>query len=179
MAKSYSGGCQCGAVRCSLPKSRRAGNLRQQQLTFKMMHAGCLKVCSLAGWFAEHELEWLSGKAYRFAIQCRNRMIGVVDIGEISNEQGELGYWLEKSSWGKGYAFEADRDAITMVPVFVGFVDAGAQVILNEEHSEFRWTSLTTALNMVPFAGQRHVFMWTPSLCNGNLLSTFSFTSRR
>lgn len=48
MAKSYSGGCQCGAVRCSLPKSRRAGNQRQQQLTFKMMHAGCLKVCSLA-----------------------------------------------------------------------------------------------------------------------------------
>lgn len=53
--------------------------------------------------------------------------------------------------------YEADRNAITMFPVFVGFVDAGAQVTLNEEHSEFCWTSLTTALNMVPFAGQRHV----------------------
>lgn len=53
--------------------------------------------------------------------------------------------------------YEADRDAITMVPVFVGFVDWGAQVFLNEEHSEFRWTRLTTAFDMVPFAGQRHV----------------------
>ncbi|WP_152971017.1 NUDIX domain-containing protein, partial [Rhizobium ecuadorense] len=32
--------------------------------------------------------------------------------------------------------YEADRDAITMAPVFVGFVDTRAQVVLNEEHSE-------------------------------------------
>jgi dATP pyrophosphohydrolase len=53
--------------------------------------------------------------------------------------------------------YEADRDAITMAPVFVGFVDTRAQVVLNEEHSEFRWTSLATAMDMVPFAGQRSV----------------------
>ncbi|CUX06320.1 NTP pyrophosphohydrolase, MutT family (fragment) [Agrobacterium fabacearum S56] len=44
-----------------------------------------------------------------------------------------------------------------MLPVFVGFVDAGATVVINHEHSEFRWVPFETALGMVPFAGQRHV----------------------
>ncbi|MCM2454834.1 NUDIX domain-containing protein [Rhizobium sp. CG4] len=53
--------------------------------------------------------------------------------------------------------YEADRDAITLAPVFVGYVDAEAEVVLNEEHSEFCWTSFSRAVDMVPFAGQRHV----------------------
>lgn len=53
--------------------------------------------------------------------------------------------------------YEADRDAITLAPVFVGYVDATAEVVLNEEHSEFCWTSFSNAVDMVPFAGQRHV----------------------
>lgn len=53
--------------------------------------------------------------------------------------------------------YEADRDAITLAPVFVGYVDAKAEVVLNEEHSEFCWTSFSNAVDMVPFAGQRQV----------------------
>lgn len=53
--------------------------------------------------------------------------------------------------------YEADRDSISLLPVFVGFVDAQAQVVINEEHSEFRWVSFETALEMVTFAGQRNV----------------------
>lgn len=53
--------------------------------------------------------------------------------------------------------YEADRDAITLAPVFVGYVDAEAQVVLNEEHGEFCWTSFSSAVDMVPFAGQRRV----------------------
>jgi dATP pyrophosphohydrolase len=53
--------------------------------------------------------------------------------------------------------YEADRNTISMLPVFVGFVDAMAPVIINDEHSEFRWVSLEAALEMVPFSGQRHV----------------------
>jgi dihydroneopterin triphosphate diphosphatase len=44
-----------------------------------------------------------------------------------------------------------------MLPVFVGFVDTDAAVVINHEHSEFRWVSFEAALAMVPFAGQRHV----------------------
>jgi dATP pyrophosphohydrolase len=53
--------------------------------------------------------------------------------------------------------YEADRDAISMLPVFVGFVEANSAVTINHEHSEFRWVSFEAALDMVPFAGQRHV----------------------
>ncbi|MDH6297778.1 NUDIX hydrolase [Agrobacterium fabrum] len=53
--------------------------------------------------------------------------------------------------------YEADRDAISMLPVFVGFVNGETPVVLNEEHSEFCWVPFETAINLVPFAGQRHV----------------------
>ncbi len=45
--------------------------------------------------------------------------------------------------------YEVGRDAISMLPVFVGFVDAGAAVVINGEHSEFRWVSFEEALRMV------------------------------
>lgn len=53
--------------------------------------------------------------------------------------------------------YEADREVISILPVFVGFVDSGADVVLNDEHSEYRWVSFDDARAMVPFAGQRHV----------------------
>jgi dihydroneopterin triphosphate diphosphatase len=53
--------------------------------------------------------------------------------------------------------YEADRNAISMLPVFVGFVNADASVVINEEHSDYRWVSFEAAAGMVPFAGQRHV----------------------
>ena len=51
--------------------------------------------------------------------------------------------------------YEADRDAITLTPVFVGYVAQGSTVQLNAEHSEFRWVSLDDAVQLVPFTGQR------------------------
>lgn len=53
--------------------------------------------------------------------------------------------------------YEADRDAITLVPVFVGFAQQEDVVRLNAEHSDARWVSFEEALAMVPFAGQRAV----------------------
>lgn len=53
--------------------------------------------------------------------------------------------------------YEADRDSISLLPVFVGFVDAEARVVINHEHSDFRWVTFDEALAMVPFAGQRYV----------------------
>ncbi|MFE0757513.1 NUDIX domain-containing protein [Inquilinus sp. NPDC058860] len=53
--------------------------------------------------------------------------------------------------------YEADRDAISLLPVFVGFARQEAEVRLNAEHSEARWVSFAEASGMVPFAGQRNV----------------------
>ncbi|HEY9344994.1 MAG TPA: NUDIX domain-containing protein [Inquilinus sp.] len=53
--------------------------------------------------------------------------------------------------------YETERDAISLLPVFVGIAAPGAEVRLNLEHSEFRWVPFEQAAAMVPFAGQRHV----------------------
>ncbi len=53
--------------------------------------------------------------------------------------------------------YEADRDAISLLPVFVGFVAGDAQVTLNAEHSEHCWLGFEEAVALVPFAGQRHL----------------------
>ncbi|SLN27511.1 8-oxo-dGTP diphosphatase [Roseovarius albus] len=53
--------------------------------------------------------------------------------------------------------YETDRNAITMAPVFVAFIDEGDAVVLNQEHSESRWVPFDKARDMVPFAGHRNV----------------------
>ena len=58
-------------------------------------------------WFADHRREWLVGEAYRFAVELEGRMIGVVDVDEIADGEGSLGYWFDRAAWGRGYAFEA------------------------------------------------------------------------
>jgi RimJ/RimL family protein N-acetyltransferase len=74
----------------------------------------------LAGWFARHEEEWLDGTAYRFAVLERDRMIGLVDIDEISGGKGDLGYWFDEPCWGKGYAFEAARAVVDFAFAKIG-----------------------------------------------------------
>ena len=44
--------------------------------------------------------------------------------------------------------YEADRDAITIAPVFVAFIDNAATVTLNHEHSEYRWVSFGEAIDI-------------------------------
>jgi ribosomal-protein-alanine N-acetyltransferase len=61
----------------------------------------------LRRWFADHPREWQAGQAYRFAIELEGRLIGVIDIDE-----GSLGYWFDRSEWGRGYAYEAACAAV-------------------------------------------------------------------
>lgn len=63
----------------------------------------------MAAWFAGHESEWDSGMAYRFAIVHEARMIGVIDLSDLTDGEGELGYWLDAASWGQGFGLEAGQ----------------------------------------------------------------------
>ncbi len=71
-------------------------------------------------WFASHEHEWTDASAYRFAIELEDRVIGIVDVDGIVGSRGSLGYWLERSAWGKAYAFEAAHALINFVFYEVG-----------------------------------------------------------
>ena len=58
----------------------------------------------MAKWFADHPREWATGEAYRFTVESDGRMIGLGDLDEIRNGAADLGYWFDRSAWGRGYA---------------------------------------------------------------------------
>lgn len=74
----------------------------------------------IEAWFADHPREWTAGEAYRFAALLGGRMIGLIDLDEIGDGEGEIGYWFEQSSWGQGFASEAARAVVRFA-----FAEAG------------------------------------------------------
>jgi ribosomal-protein-alanine N-acetyltransferase len=74
----------------------------------------------LIRWFADHPREWAAGEAYRFGVELQGRLIGIVDIGEISEREGELGFWFDQASWGRGYASEAAKAVVHFAIYDVG-----------------------------------------------------------
>lgn len=76
----------------------------------------------IEAWFADHPREWAAGEAYRFAAMLDDRMIGLVDLDEIADSEGEIGYWFEQAAWGQGLAAEAATAVVRFA-----FSEAGLQ----------------------------------------------------
>lgn len=51
--------------------------------------------------------------------------------------------------------YEADKECITLVPVFVSAVPENTEVILNHEHDAYEWVSFEEANTMLSFPGQQ------------------------
>jgi dATP pyrophosphohydrolase len=109
-----------------------------QVLLLRRNHTLIGEWCQIAGGIEDGETAWQTA------------------LREVTEETGLVCQQLYSADVCEQF-YEADRNAISMLPVFVGFVDAGADVTIDEEHREFRWVSFTEALTMVPFAGQRKV----------------------
>lgn len=62
---------------------------------------------TLSDWFLDHQRQWAAGEAYRFTVEHEARFVGLVDVDGISEGQGKLGYWFDRSVWGRGFASEA------------------------------------------------------------------------
>ncbi len=116
----------------------RVSDDETQVLLLRRSHTLVGEWCQIAGGIEEGEKAWEAA------------------LREVKEETGLTCDRLYSADICEQF-YEADRDAISMLPVFVGFVDAGAKAVINDEHSEFCWVSLEAAVNMVPFAGQRHV----------------------
>lgn len=60
-------------------------------------------------WIARHEPNWDSGVLCSYAITIieSNVLIGAISLMNISQQSGELGYWIGVDYWGKGYCSEA------------------------------------------------------------------------
>ncbi len=64
-------------------------------------------------WIATHDDDWRRGLAARFAITRDGGLLGAIGL-ELTPEhdQGELGYWLGRAHWGRGYATEAAQAVV-------------------------------------------------------------------
>lgn len=47
--------------------------------------------------------------------------------------------------------FSTRQNQLQHVPVFAAIVDASAEVVLSEEHAEYRWLSFDEAVTILPF----------------------------
>ena len=112
-------------------------------------------------WFASHEAEWRDGTAYRFAIIADRRMIGLTDVDEIANNEGDLGYWLEESAWGRGYAFEAAQALVRFV------FDTVKLTALNSGHAADNVNSGALVLHI--HVGREHVIQTREAVEAGKL----------
>ena len=61
--------------------------------------------------------------------------------------------------------YEASVNVIQLIPVFVVMCPPEQEVVLNEEHTEYKWCSLEEALELAPFPNQHAVFkhVWSIS----------------
>ncbi|TCR71483.1 GNAT family N-acetyltransferase [Rhizobium sp. BK376] len=60
-------------------------------------------IAKMTNWFAGHAEEWRTGSAYRLAIILDGHLIGICDVFDVSERQGEIGYWLDEEVWGRGF----------------------------------------------------------------------------
>ena len=63
-------------------------------------------------WIATHKPMFNIGKVYTFAVTLKENRILIGAIGltvSKSNKRAELGYWIGKPFWNKGYCSEAAR----------------------------------------------------------------------
>ncbi|CAM2783084.1 NUDIX hydrolase [Vibrio mytili] len=54
--------------------------------------------------------------------------------------------------------FEPHVNVIELIPVFVVMCPPNQKVVLNEEHTDYKWCSLEEALELAPFPNQHAVF---------------------
>ncbi|TNC68018.1 NUDIX hydrolase [Rubellimicrobium roseum] len=77
-------------------------------------------------------------------------------LREIREETGLTPLTLHSADICEQF-YEPARDSISLLPVFVAIVAPDGPVVLNHEHSEFRWLGFEDAAALVPFSGQRRV----------------------
>ena len=59
-------------------------------------------------WIGEHAAAFDEGRGLDLAVTVGGDLAGAMSIGiDAANERGELGYWIGRPYWGRGYATEA------------------------------------------------------------------------
>lgn len=68
-----------------------------------------------AGWIAEHADKWAAARLATWAITLAadGAILGAMSLRfTLAHRRAELGYWVARAEWGRGYATEAARATI-------------------------------------------------------------------
>jgi ribosomal-protein-alanine N-acetyltransferase len=74
-------------------------------------------------WIASHVAGWQAGSEITFAVTVREgaELVGAVGVSiSQPNQSGELGYWIGKPYWGRGFATEAAAAVLDYAFTVVG-----------------------------------------------------------
>lgn len=125
-------------IRCFLASlvALRIAKDGHQVLLLKRTRPPIGEWCQIAGSIEENETAWETA------------------LRELKEETGLSAERLYSADICEQF-YEADRDAITIAPVFVAFISMSDTVKLNHEHSDHCWASFEEAIQLVTFAGQR------------------------
>jgi dATP pyrophosphohydrolase len=95
------------------------------------------------------------------------QVAGGIEIGELAwetavrelrEETGLMPHEFHATGICEQY-YDPKRDRIEVAPVFVAFVDSKAEVVLNDEHTEFVWVTLDRAMEEVATPNQREMYL--------------------
>lgn len=77
-------------------------------------------------WISTHSEAWKNRERVAYAITLTDTklLVGCISLMNITNNAGELGYWIGVEYWGNGYCTEACKALIEH-----GFIDFGLQKI--------------------------------------------------
>ena len=90
---------------------RLAGDPQVSELTSNIPHP--YRDGMAETWIAQHG-EWAAaGRSYVWAICHQGELVGAISLTDVApGHQAELGFWLGRCAWGKGFMTEAARAVV-------------------------------------------------------------------
>ena len=65
-------------------------------------------------WISEQAKAWAAGHEYTYAIAADSVLVGTVALRPAAAERENLGYWIGRPYWGRGYATAAANALIAL-----------------------------------------------------------------
>jgi ribosomal-protein-alanine N-acetyltransferase len=67
-------------------------------------------------WIASHDSDRAAGVQYVYAIACAvdETLVGAIALRPVASEHENLGYWIGREHWGRGYATAAARAMVAL-----------------------------------------------------------------
>jgi len=80
-------------------------------------------------------------------------------IREFHEETGIVVSELFTGEYSEQF-YEAGKDQFSIIPSFIVVCKPNQEVELNDEHTDYQWCSLSEAIELVPYPGQKELYLY-------------------